>query len=190
MKIVKRYRNGAAIVLLVIGAALAIAACSSSSNPSVSRHNAAFVDFSRCMRTHGVPNFPDPSPGGGIAQLPRSGINPFSPSFRSAKANCLKLLPGGGPPDGGPWSPQVRAQMLKVSKCMRQHDIPDFPDPTISPPSNPARAIARSLLILDIPATIRTQSPAFKHAATMCKFPPDDWYPLHGSGPLPAGEYR
>ncbi len=51
--------------------------------------------FAECMRANGVPNFPDPEPGGGVA-LP-AGTNPSSPAFKAAQAKCQKLT-GFGPP--------------------------------------------------------------------------------------------
>ena len=48
------------------------------------------------MRSHGVPNFPDPSGGGGF-NLNGTGINPQSPSFESAQQRCFKLLPAAAP---------------------------------------------------------------------------------------------
>ena len=41
-----------------------------------------------CMRTHGVPNWPDPLPGGGY-NIP-STINPQSPAFQRAQNACEK----------------------------------------------------------------------------------------------------
>jgi hypothetical protein len=51
--------------------------------------------FARCMRTHGVPNFPDPD--GHNGQLgPDSGIDPNSPPFQSAiNGPCVSLAPPG-----------------------------------------------------------------------------------------------
>ncbi len=45
--------------------------------------------FARCMRTHGVANFPDPGGGGPvkIAGGP-NGINPQAPGFRQAVTAC------------------------------------------------------------------------------------------------------
>jgi hypothetical protein len=87
--------------------------------------------FAACMRSHGVPNFPDPSSGGNITIGPGSGIDPSSPKFRAAESTCQKLLPNGGQP-----SPQEEAKaqqkMLDFSKCMRAHGVHDFPDPTFS----------------------------------------------------------
>jgi hypothetical protein len=163
-------RHCLSIALVAIGATVAVAACGSSNTTSKSAHHDAFLAYSRCMRSHGVPNFPDPSPGGGI-QL-SSGMNPLSPAFKAAQASCHPLLPGGGPGAAHPTA-QAKAQMLKISECMRQHGVSGFPDPTLSPPSNPAgygAIIDRGGVVVAIPDTINAQSPAFKRAAAACKF--------------------
>ncbi len=51
--------------------------------------------FARCMRAHGVPDFPDPN--GQPGQLgPGSGIDPNSPQFQSAlNGPCKSLAPPG-----------------------------------------------------------------------------------------------
>jgi hypothetical protein len=51
------------------------------------------VDFAKCMRANGVPNFPDPN--GQAGQLgPDSGIDPNSPQFQSALTGpCKSLAP-------------------------------------------------------------------------------------------------
>jgi hypothetical protein len=52
---------------------------------------------SRCMRSHGVPNFPDPQFGdNGEVRLKLSkgsGINPRSPAFQRAQRACAKYMP-------------------------------------------------------------------------------------------------
>jgi hypothetical protein len=164
------HRHGLFIALVAIGCALVIAACGSSSNATNSVLQAPFLAFSKCMRSHGVPSFPDPTSGGGIHIS--SGINPFSPSFKAAQASCRKLLPGGGPGAGHP-SAQAKAQTLTISECMRQHGISGFPDPTLSLPSSPAgysAIIDRGGVILAIPKTIDPRSPTFEQAAAACGF--------------------
>jgi len=54
------------------------------------------LKYSQCMRSHGVPNFPDlgqsdqsPVPGNGAP------INPSSPQFQAASTVCQRLLPAG-----------------------------------------------------------------------------------------------
>jgi hypothetical protein len=90
--------------------------------------------YSACMRSHGVPNFPDPQPSGGglvLAINSGSGLNPNAPQFKTAQKSCEKLLPNGGKPDPASIA-KDRAQMLKFSVCMRSHGLADFPDPTVS----------------------------------------------------------
>ena len=51
--------------------------------------------FSRCMRSHGVPDFPDPpaASGGGIRfVVGGGGIDPAAPLFREAQRSCISLL--------------------------------------------------------------------------------------------------
>ena len=55
----------------------------------------------KCMRSSGVPNFPDPSAGGGFQFPARAGII-NSPLFKAAQAKCHKLLPEDGPGSGAP----------------------------------------------------------------------------------------
>jgi hypothetical protein len=81
--------------------------------------------FSECMRSHGVPNFPDPNAQGVIQG---SGINPSSSSFQAANKDCRHLLPNGGVPTPAEQA-KALAQALKMSQCMRSHGITDFPDP-------------------------------------------------------------
>ena len=64
--------------------------------------------FAKCVRAHGVPNFPDPTltaPSGahfaialrGMVFAFTSAFNPRSPAFRHAAGACGVPLPGGSP---------------------------------------------------------------------------------------------
>ncbi len=60
--------------------------------------NAKGLLFSQCMRSHGVPNFPDPitGPAGGQAiNLKPAHIDPSSPILQSANRACQKIIPSG-----------------------------------------------------------------------------------------------
>jgi hypothetical protein len=95
----------------------------------------AYVD---CMRSHGVPNFPDPSAGGQVnvdfasggkdGSPASAGIDRMSPQYISADQTCRHLLPGGVPTPAQ--NQQALAQELKFAQCMRSHGVPNFPDPT------------------------------------------------------------
>jgi len=58
---------------------------------------ALMLRFARCMRAHGVPNFPDPT-SKGLTFSPSSGINLNSPAFLAAQTRCQRysLTVGGG----------------------------------------------------------------------------------------------
>jgi hypothetical protein len=67
---------------------------------------ATMLKFSACMRSHGVPKFPDPTfgpNGGGMMKIGKSaGLDPNSPQFQAAQKACQKLVPGGPMTQGGP----------------------------------------------------------------------------------------
>ena len=93
--------------------------------------------YASCMRSHGVPNFPDPSGSEGIPkQAVISAAKAVGNSqFEAAEHDCKQLLPAGGSLGGRP-SRTVTAQdqqyYLKAATCMRSHGIADFPDPSFS----------------------------------------------------------
>jgi hypothetical protein len=79
------------------------------------------------MRSHGEPDFPDPSPNGTL----NITNNPNDPQLQAAQRACLHLLPGGGnQTTGGHFTPAEVAQVLNFSRCMRAHGIVTYPDPT------------------------------------------------------------
>jgi hypothetical protein len=136
--------------------------------------------YARCMRSHGVPNFPDPDPGGGFEFSAGEGIDPSSPAFRAANATCRKILPDGGPPAPGSTthpSPQTLAKLVRIAQCMREHGVAQFPDPRTSVPADPFSGGPGEITdfdgaILLFPATMNVQAPAYKQALTACGAPP------------------
>ena len=90
--------------------------------------------YAACMRSNGVPGFPDPKSSGNGMSLTigaPQGITPDSPQFKAAEKSCQKLLPNGGNADPA-MQAKAQAEMLKFSACMRSHGLPNFPDPTFS----------------------------------------------------------
>jgi hypothetical protein len=106
---------------------------SSAANGDSQATFAKALQFSQCMRSHGLKNFPDPglnSGGGGVTlQLGKSsGIDPNSSAFQAAQKACQSLLPAGGPKGGAaPFDP---TKISAWTACMRQHGLPNLPDPT------------------------------------------------------------
>ena len=90
--------------LVAVGCGLAIAGCgftgnsseaASSGGPPSPAVTADLLKFATCMRSHGVPNFPDPSTSA-TAGLEFRGVvfpvgpdfDPQSPAFKQAQAAC------------------------------------------------------------------------------------------------------
>jgi hypothetical protein len=96
---------------------------------------ASLAEYAGCMRSHGIRSFPGSSFFGSspdikaaksrIAQVSQSEA--ALPTFQAAQRACAKY----GPPTASP--PHVSAEemqkLLAVSRCMRTHGIPNFPDP-------------------------------------------------------------
>jgi hypothetical protein len=121
------------------------------------------------MRSHGVPNFPDPGTSGHVG----FGRNLATPALQAAQKTCGSLLPGAGPGGSGPPSAALEKQLLAVAECMRAQRVSGFPDPTTTPPSSPAGnsgVFTQDSVSFVIPSTINLQSPALKQAATACQF--------------------
>lgn len=164
-------------MVAALASMLALTACGGSSPAKPKRGRAGvFIAFSKCMRAHGVTGFPDPSGAGGGINLLGTGIDPSSPAFNAAQADCFKLLPGGGPNAHKATAAQIR-EADATAQCMREHGVTGFPDPIISnkPPTslNPANYSsieAAGGMIIAIPKSIDEQSPAFEHAAKACRF--------------------
>jgi hypothetical protein len=86
------------------------------------------VRFGDCMRTHGVPNFPD------AATSPRqfkNALESTSPAFVSAATQCRHLAPSLGRSSHADVHSQAQTDaMLAFARCLRSHGFPNFPDPT------------------------------------------------------------
>lgn len=86
------------------------------------------IAHSQCMRSHGIPGFPDPTSQGYVQLGPGDQINPNTPQFREATQICAKLAPVGGPGTQSHFD-QIMIAMLKFAACMRARGITNFPDP-------------------------------------------------------------
>ena len=49
---------------------------------------ASGLKFANCMRSHGVPNYPDPKYYNGGQQVYIPGVNPAAPAFQTAAKAC------------------------------------------------------------------------------------------------------
>jgi hypothetical protein len=134
---------------------------SSGGGATLSLKTADAAKFAACMRTHGVPNFPDPNSQGAITIGPSSGLDPGSPTFNAAQQHCRSVLPNGGRPSAQQQA-KMRAGALAFSACMRRHGLENFPDPTFSDGGAHIRITPGAASNLD------PQSPVFQAAQKAC----------------------
>lgn len=159
----------------LVSLALASAACSvpgaaaAKPSPTPDAYKQALA-FSQCMRSHGVPDFPDPqstSSGGVGIQINGNGttLDPSSSQFQAAQQACNKYAPKNGPNGSGP-SAKDRQAMLAFAACMRTHGVPDFPDPNFSGGGSFSATAGSGN---EPPADARPDSPQFQAAFQACK---------------------
>jgi hypothetical protein len=80
--------------------------------------------YSQCMRSHGVPDFPDPDSQGNI--IVQGGMGASSTQSVAAQKVCRHLLGGQNAPAQ---QRQQMSQALRFAACMRSHGDLAFPDP-------------------------------------------------------------
>jgi hypothetical protein len=119
--------------LVSAGTVLLAAACGSGSPGATAPRGRLYqqsLTYSRCMRSHGVPDFPilKQGPGGSLVHPVRPPAGMLSaPGYDAAFRACLKLAVIGG---GSRARYQAAAlQRLKQAECMRAHGITGYPSP-------------------------------------------------------------
>jgi hypothetical protein len=169
-----RYRNPRRAGTLAAAAAVAALATACAGSPAPSAGVPTYaqeIALVGCMRSHGVPSFPDPSASGGYSLTPDGSLVGADGSVdidgsaaQTAYGACRHLLPGGPSisqlKQDVQQEQQAQAQALplelKYSQCMRGHGVPNFPSPgqATTSPGSPA---------------INVNSPTFVAATNACQ---------------------
>jgi len=167
-----RRRRHLVAALIAVSAALAVSACGSSGRSRTTTASNTVVAqataFSKCMRAHGVPNFPDPGgpvPSSGSYStmagivIP-SSINMQSPAFETAQKSCQGLLSSVFSSQGKPpITASQKAALIAQAQCIREHGVPNYPDPKFP---------AGGGIAIQIGSGVNVDSPAFKQAQATC----------------------
>jgi hypothetical protein len=151
-------RTSAAVAALAL-----LAACSGSpsstgsggsSNADGSASAPSAISYSQCIRSHGVPDFPDPSGNGQVPKASTQRLGVSSSRLQAAQTACQHLYPGNAG-SGGVLTkdaisqceetgdcPQALVQQAMTAlrayaRCMRSHGVPNWPDPTIDSEGRP-----------------------------------------------------
>jgi hypothetical protein len=149
-----------------VGIALLVAACGGGGSPTGAGPASGqtpyqqALAYAQCMRSHGEPNFPDPTSQGLITF---GSVNIHSSQYLSANKTCQHLLSQGSPLTAAQKQEHV-SQALKFSACMRSHGVPSFPDPLVA---QGGKAVGFRMSGVD------RNSPQFQAAVQACrKFEP------------------
>jgi hypothetical protein len=134
------------------------------------------VAYSQCMRSHGVPNFPDPGSDGQPPKTSAQDLGISNSQYQVAQRACQHLLPIGGAFQqqasqcilAGDCPPTLVQQMMttdrKFAQCMRSHGVPSWPDPTIGSEGRPVFDLTQ------VGITHRqTHSPPMSYKITECQ---------------------
>ena len=176
-----RWRRTAAAIIAATALAL-LAACggSSSSTGSGGTPNAgqaasspSAVAYSHCIRSHGVPNYPDPGSDGALPKGDAQQFGVSSSQLQAAETDCQNLYPAN---DGAIQQcettgdcPQAVVQqaltiMREYARCMRSHGVPRWPDPTLDSEGRPSFDVSAAGLTHQY-----THSPALESKDSECE---------------------
>ena len=139
--------------------------------------SAPAVAYASCMRSHGVPGYPDPGGNGQLQKTSAQQLGVSGSQFQAAEHACQPLYPA----SSGSFQqllqeceatgdcPQAVVQraltaMRPFAQCMRAHGVPDFPDPALDSQGRPFFNVSAAGL-----SRAYTHSARFIATATTCE---------------------
>ena len=166
----RRRRSACGAVAIALLCAGPLAGCGGGAHASPPRKvMSGALAYANCMRSHGVPDFPDPN-GQGEFQIrpvkvengrptPTEDLVPSSPAFQAAERVCGSVGTAGRQVTPAQEKQEFRLT-LEAAECMRANGVPNYPDPkwlngSIDANYNPS-------------LNINPSSPAFSKAAKKC----------------------
>ena len=122
------------------------------------------------MRSHGVPNFPDPNSSGVLPKRQVAQLAAGSPEFVPAHRACGHLLPNAGQPSPAQVQ-QAWNDMRSFARCMRSHGVPTWPDPSVTSAQD-------NRPFFNTPASIDPNAPQITAKIRACQ------HVMHANNPL------
>ncbi len=126
--------------------------------------------FSSCMRSHGVPNFPDPNSSGVLPKRQVAQVAAGTPEFVPAHRACGHLLPNAGQPSSAQVQ-QAWSDMRSFARCMRSHGVSTWPDPSVTSAQD-------NRPFFNTPASIDPNAPQITAKIRACQ------HVMHATNPL------
>jgi hypothetical protein len=148
----------AAPYAVLVALTLLAAACGGSGSPGAAgggsprnSASASAVAYSACMRSHGVPDYPDPEPDGNLPKGNAQAFEVTDSQFQTAERACRHLLQSSDATfvasltqclETGDCPPTVVQRALaegrSLAQCMRADGVTNWPDPTIDSMGRPS----------------------------------------------------
>ncbi len=156
-----------ALLLALAGCAHAAPATShGGGDRAVALHRAA-----DCVRTHGVPDFHDPTVGadGQVFTDTRPLENASDATIEAVRRACQSLA------DAANWNPEQQppapaalvAAGVKAAQCLRQHGLPNVHDPTANTEYTPGHGFG--MQASDLPPGADKRTPVVQQAMQACR---------------------
>jgi hypothetical protein len=109
------------------------------------------VGYSVCMRSHGVPNFPDPTTNGPVLKADPQQLGVSTARYELARQGCQHSLPNTGTTQEQQQETQCMTSgtcsqatvqswltgLRALAMCLRSHGVPTWPDPVLTPQGLP-----------------------------------------------------
>jgi hypothetical protein len=198
-----RARRAAVLTAAVAGTSLLAAACGggSSTQTNTFAPGATYTQalaFAKCMRSNGVPDFPDPDRQGDFNNATVNALTSNN-SGDNALHECRSVLPNAGTGLTDEQIQQIQQANLrnavKAAHCMRAHGIENFPDPAGTTQASGVNW--QPVMSAEQAGGFNQNSPSYEKAFTACggpippnfapgATPPPDG-PGSGSGPVAGG---
>jgi hypothetical protein len=171
-----------AVGIMLLCAGL-LGACGGAAHANApSKVMSAALAYANCMRSHGVPDFPDPNRQGEFQLRPSVRVEngrpapvgdllSNSPAFTAAERACGSFGSAGRQVTAA-HEEQAFQKELRAAACIRASGVPSYPDPKLVDGS----------IDLEFNGRFNPDSPAFQRAARKCANP---GVPLAGT--LPSG---
>jgi hypothetical protein len=150
---------------------------SSSSYSSASTQESTALAYSRCIRSNGVPNYPDPNSSGDLLKGDAQAFGVSTSKYQAAQQACRHLLPSSGSASltqclttgACPYAllQQALEEGRKFAQCMRSHKVPNWPDPTVDSAGRPSFQVTKAGISIDA-----TRSPQMLSKIGQCQLQP------------------
>jgi hypothetical protein len=140
-------------------ASVAASTTNAQGSSSPAAHVTRALAHSRCMRSNGVPNYPDPNSNGNLPKGDAQAFGVGTSRYQTAEHACGHLLPSGGSASltqclmtGDCPRSVVQPALeegLKFARCMHRHGVTNWPDPTVDPSGRPSFQVTKAGISID-----------------------------------------